>query len=51
MNIQEKKNYVKENVHFIPEEERQSFAFNFGVFLSLFFISLPILTHLFFIIK
>ena len=34
MNIQEKKNYVKENVHFIPEEERQSFAFNFACVLT-----------------
>ncbi len=34
MNIQEKKDYISENLHLIPEEERKSFAFNFACVLT-----------------
>lgn len=29
MNLQEKKDYVLENLHFVPEEEKNLFDFNF----------------------
>ncbi|MCM1259502.1 MAG: Fic family protein [Prevotella sp.] len=34
MNIQEKRNYFKENAHYIPTEERQSFDFNLACVLT-----------------
>ena len=34
MNLQEKRNYVLENLHFVPEEEKKLFDFNFACVLT-----------------